>query len=1117
VGSYSFSATKNGFKGYKSTAVTLTVNENYDLPIKLEVGNTSETVEVKASAVQVETTSIQQQTVVNSQQLSDLPLLGRNFTALEGLAPGSTQSNDRFNTFSLNGSQSQQSGYTVNGLDANDIALNTLQIAPSPDAIQEFNLVSSTVNPEYGRNSGGTVNALIKNGTNQYHGTAFDFYRDNFLNGRNFFSPVGQAPVFHQNQFGGTIGGPIKKDKTFFFLSYQGTYNRTAAAQATPVFSQAQRGGNFNGDKSTLINSFLGGNRDVTPIALVGDDGVKHAAGTPWFGTPGKVGIFNCGSTPTRANPVCTNANFGNIGAANFDAISSKFLNQFIPLPNAPGNNFDFNPTNLSQTNQGIARFDHNLSQNDLIWGVYLYSQNNQANTLPFTGATLPGFSEIDRSRINDVTTSWSHTFSSTTLNEVRLGYALLDFHAVIPANPTLPSSFGFQNINPQNTVASGLPTIGVSGLFSLGFSSNGPQPRDDQTYQFTDNFSKLVGKHALKFGFDARRFQVDNPFFFSNNGVYGFNGGGKFSSGDSGIDFLLGVPDTFSQNSGGFIEARAYEYYGYAQDQWKARSNLTLTLGTGYDVETPYTNNQFGGLAVNCLTPGQQSTVFPTAPGGLLFPGDQGCSRTGGVKTRFDHLAPRVGFAWSPNLGVISGSSNKFSIRGGWGIYYNRVEEETALQSLGAAPFGLSQSGATQFAPTGQIGFANPFQDVTTGQTFQTGFPFTNIPKPGQAVNFLQFAPVAPTAFSPNLTTPYAMNFNLNIEREFAGNTVASIGYVGALGRHLYRRVEGNPDTLAGQAACKLSPVCVANATVQDLLFPDHLIDGTSFPRAKTPEGVESFLPTAQFQTTDGTSDYNSFQASVTKGLSHGLQLISAYTWSHSIDNGSSFENSNAGRGVNLFVPQLNVGSSLFDARQRFTVGYVYQVPSLHSVANWAPDRLFGGWKFTGITTLHSGFPFQITTTSTTSLFCSRGFTAAGCPDNVNQVAPVTTLNPKTSNINGVGDFLFSPTSFANVPRCQFSAGGALLNGNVCGQFGNVGRNTLTGPGDANFDMAIIKDTKISEGKNLEVGLEGFNVFNHTNFLNAGIITNVNSANFGRITSAAAGRILQIRAKINF
>src|SRR5215471_10782229 len=276
VGSYTISASKQGFKTFKSTELVLNVNQVYDMPVRFEVGSISETVEVKAEAVQVETTSIQQQTLISSQSIVDLPLIGRNFTQLEQLAPGVMAASDRFGTFSVNGSQTQQSSYLVNGLDTNDIPLNTPQILPSPDAIQEFNLISSTINPEYGRNSGGIVNALIKNGTNSFHGNAFDFYRDTFLNTHNFFSAL--TPVFHQNQFGGTFGGPIWKDKTFFFVSYQGIRARTSVTQTTPVFTGAQRGGDF----STALNKTSTSTK-VTPFPLIGDDGVLYPAGTRWI------------------------------------------------------------------------------------------------------------------------------------------------------------------------------------------------------------------------------------------------------------------------------------------------------------------------------------------------------------------------------------------------------------------------------------------------------------------------------------------------------------------------------------------------------------------------------------------------------------------------------------------------------------------------------------------------------------------------------------------------------------------------------------------------------------------------------------------------------------------
>src|SRR5262249_50242412 len=272
VGTYTVSATKAGFKGFKSTGITLVVNQVFNQRISLQVGTANETVEVRANVVQVETTSIQQQTVIGSQQIVDLPLNGRNFTQLEQIAPGVMASNDRFGTFSVNGSQSNQSNYLINGTDSNDIALNTPGFIPSPDAIQEFNLISSTINPEYGRNSGGIVNAVIKSGTNQFHGGVFGFYRDHFLNGRNFFTVGKQQPIFHQNQFGGTFGGPVRRDKTFFFLSYQGTYNATATQNLVSVFTDAQRLGNFAQNMGAIQ-----GNINVTPFAVVGDDGATHA------------------------------------------------------------------------------------------------------------------------------------------------------------------------------------------------------------------------------------------------------------------------------------------------------------------------------------------------------------------------------------------------------------------------------------------------------------------------------------------------------------------------------------------------------------------------------------------------------------------------------------------------------------------------------------------------------------------------------------------------------------------------------------------------------------------------------------------------------------------------
>lgn len=1099
VGTYTVSVSKQGFKGFKEVGIPLQVNMIRELHAKLTVGTANETVEVHANAVQVETTDIQQKTVIGANQIVDLPLIGRNFTQLEQLAPGVMSSNDRFGTFSVNGSQTQQSSYLVNGTDSNDIALNTPGVLPSPDAIQEFNLISSTINPEYGRNSGGIVNALIKSGTKEFHGNVFEFYRDTFLNTRNFFTVGPQQPIFHQNLFGGTFGGPIHKDKTFFFLSYQGTRNTTGAPTANTVFTSAERNGNLAADffdGSSRAAKMLRNTRN-TPVALVGDDGILHPAGTPWVGSGTSGAIFNCGAvvpgTGSLAGFTCPNVNFAHLPTSDFNPLAAKLMNTFVPLPNAGGNQFSFDPVSSVAADQGIARVDHTLTGSDQIWGVAIFNYNAGQQGLPFTGASLAGFESHSTADTKEFTLAYNHTFNNTTLNEVRLGYWRLNFDAVEPNHPVLPNSFGWTNITPQNTAAAGLPVVGVTGFFTLGFSLNGPQPRKDQNYQFTDNFSKVLGRHSLKFGFDARRFQVDNPFNFENSGDFSFGGSGSRSTRDPGLDFLFGAPDSYAQNSGGIINARAYEFYAYGQDQWKVRTNLTLTFGAGYQIDTPYKNNQFSGLAYSCFIPGGQSAVFPTAPAGLLFPGDSSANQTctnAGASVRYGHLGPRFGFAYSPTWGgrVTNGQQNKTSIRGGFGIYFNRFEEETALQNLGTPPFGIASNGIGDIG--GRVNFANPWTTPTGSTTIANKFPFTP-PNPGNSTfDFSFFEPMSINTNSPTLSTPYSMNFNLNIQREFSGSTVLSVGYVGSLGRHLYRAYEGNPITAAGQAACAVDPTCNSGngQLLQHLLFPTHsVVDGSVFGSVGT-------------QFTDGTSNYSALQVNLTKGMTHGLQLITSYTWSHCIDNGSGFENSAFGtRGTNVLDPQLNVGDCGQDARQRMVIGYVYAIPNLHKVFAWAPDRVFGGWKMTGITTFQSGFAINLSDSGFTSLSCDA-LSFYGCADNPNQLKGVSVLNPRTSAFNGLSNFYFDPSTFSVA---------------TLGTFGNTGRDSLHGPGINNFDFSLQKDTKLTERTSFQMGIEAFNLFNHTQFGNPQ--TNIESGNFGRITTAGSGRLVQLRAKVNF
>jgi hypothetical protein len=1093
IGTYRVTATSSGFRTFTATGITLVLDQVFALDIKMELGQVSEQVLVEASNVQVETTNTQLGTVINGDTIVDMPLNGRNWTQLQLLQPGVMASSDRFGTFSTNGSQTQQNSFLINGQDSNDLPLNTPLIIPSPDAIAEFSMVTDTINPEYGRNSGAIMNAAIKSGTNHFHGSGFDFYRDTFLNTSDFFTR--KPAIFHQNQFGGTVGGPIYKDHTFFFFSYQGArFRQPQAAAEQTVYSAAERGGNFNEDVFAIAN----GPGGSTPFALTGDDGTVHPAGTPWFQANGTTGaIFNCG-TPTLNTKgqitACSNAAFGNIGAADFNPIAANLMTKFVPLPNASGNGFNFTAVSPGKTDQYLWQVDHTISSKDSLRSYGFIQTSPSQDTLPFTGATLPGFGELAQRHAKQFTASWNHVFSPNVLNEVRFGYTRFNFVAVEPITPVLPSTFGFA-INPQNPAGAGLPVTAVTGFFTLGFSTNGPQPRIDQVYQADDNFSFVMGRHTFKFGFDGRRFAVKNPFSAVNSGNFAFGGSGKYSTGAANVDFLLGIPDSYSQSSGGFINAGAQEFYQYAQDSWKASSNFTVNFGLAYQINTPLNDHFNNGRAINCFRPGQQSAIYPTAPVGLVFPGDNGCSSSG-YYTGFNHFAPRLGIAWAPHasgmLGRLTGDQGKFSIRAGVGVYYNQSEEELTLQNLTAPPFQISDAGIGDVG--GHPSFAAPFTDIKTGASIPNKYPFTP-PPAGSLVDFSFFEPMSLNLLDPKFAVPYSINDNLTIQRELPGQMILSVGYVGSFGRHEERAFELNPGL--NPAACAADPVCVTNRVIQNFVQPQNFkYDPTIFGSLGQ-------------QATDGNSVYHSLQASLNKRVSHGLSFLLSYTYSHAEDNGSSLENSSFGtRGTNPLVPGLNWGNSAFDARQRFVASYQYEIPVPHSLTtNGALSRVFKGWRVAGNTTFQTGFPINLGDSNFTSLTCTA-FSFYGCPDNPNQVAPVVKFNPRDfqtlNNCAGtphLRNYYFAPASFCHA---------------AFGTFGNTGRDSFAGPGINFTNLALMKDIQVKEQMRFELRLETFNTFNHVNFNSP--TSDVNSSRLGAITGDTLGpRLVQLAVKFYF
>ncbi|MHB1675524.1 MAG: outer membrane beta-barrel protein [Acidobacteriaceae bacterium] len=1093
-GPYTVSVDKPGFETFKSTGLMLDLNAARQIDARLTAGSVSQTVQVTSATVQVQTSDSQLKTTIGGQEIVDVPLLGRDPVQLQKTTPGVVESSDRFGTFSTNGSQTPENSFMLDGGDITFGGLNTAGLTPNPDALAEFNVVTSTLNPEFSRNSGAIINEALKSGTNQFHGDAFEFYRDTFLNNGNYFSYI--RPVFHQNLFGGTLGGPIYKGHTFFFFAYQGIRNVAGATILTPVLSSAQLAGNFSTDTNLLThgtNASKGLSTHPIPFNIG-----SCAAGTPW----------------NKCFPT------GQLSPSDFNAISSALVKKYVPAANETlGGNayYNYNTANTLKDDQYIVRIDEQLTQNDSLFGSVILESAPTTDTLPFTGSTLPGFPEVNTAHSKFFDADYTHTFNQTTLNELRASYFRFNDNGVNPATPVAPSTAGF-SITPSDTTAESLPFIGITGYFSLGFSHNGPQPRIGGNYDFMDNFSKVAGNHNLRFGANVQHYTISNPFYASNNGTFGFGGGGSYSSGDPMIDFLTGVPQNYTQGSPGDIIASAWEYYFYAQDNWKVSDSMTVNYGMGYDTETPYAMLQFGREGVTCWTDSStQSKVFPGGPPGLLWPGDHGCNTYGGPTTKLTDAAPRVGFAWSPDrgLGLLTGAPGEhlFSVRGGFGVYYNRNQEEGSLQNLGDPPFVFRSHGAADLG--GSPAFANPFQDVAgrAGLSEANPFPFTP-PLAGQTVNFRPLEPLDINNTASNYAVPYTYNYNLNVQRALPSNMVLTVAYVGSLGRKLVRAYEGDRITLAGHAACLANPGCVSNRAAASNLYPQYKEQPATIPGtigAVHPNGIPYYLSVGT-QYTDGSSNYNSLQVSVAKQASHGLYFTVAYTYSHAMDNASGLENSGFGALGTNWVPgfeYLSYGDSAYDARHRLVALYNYQVPLLHSMNDNRYVRYaLGGWHVTGITAMQTGFPVTVSETSVyNSLYCDQ-FSYYACPDTPNtSTFHIPSLNPRAP-----GHYWFNNSVFSAEP---------------IGTFGNVKRNFFHGPGFDYSNIELYKDLPLG-GENsprfIQLRLEAYNAFNHANF--AGPNSNFSAGpHFGQITSVIQpgsgdpqpGRAIQIAGKFYF
>ncbi|HZB44636.1 MAG TPA: TonB-dependent receptor, partial [Pyrinomonadaceae bacterium] len=1021
-GRYKVEVAAQGFKRVLVEEVEVNVTQTATVNLSLEPSTVEETVTVTAEGTLVQQESSQVGRVVDGRAISQLPLPTRNFQQLLTLSPGTSASVSN-NTelgrgdsvISVNGQRTTSNSVRINGIDANSVGTNsTPNIAvPATDSLQEFVVQTSLYDASQGRNAGGNVEAVTKSGGREFHGNVYAFVRDDSLNANDFFlnSAGRPRPVLERKQFGGTLGGPVVQDRLFFFASYQGTRERNGAS---------------------LNNSLT---FPVIPVALT--DGNRTAAGlAAAFGLPAAgispiaVNILNA-KLPSGAFaiPSATTAS----GLSPQSGISTFRENQF-------NGNLDWT---INQKHTFSAK--NFFASNPTFQSNYNFAGlGNGPQQLPGTGGDLDIIQAL--SSLTD-----TYVFGPDVINQARFGFSRLRVTSV-PEEPFTAQQLGITN--PLGNLFPGMPTLTVTGLFTLGSSPLADQSSRINTFGFQDTLSIVSGRHRLKVGGEYRRSQVNFYFNAFTRGQLIF---------PTFANFLLGQSVSII-GSGVYDRAfRVNDLSGFVQDDWKVSDRLTLNLGLRYDFYG-LPKEKYGRL-VN-FDPAQfrnGTLLAPAAPPNGFVQAGNAVNPLPGVPLVEDTLvpqdknnfSPRVGFAYRVN------EEGTLAVRGGYGVYFDRV--------------------STRFANTQLFNF--PYLALGVGIFRPLATPFAPVPQPGTfPVNATIPSPLAPLGIlisgvyvNPELRTPYIQQYNANVQWEFAKDYLLEVGYVGSKGTKLLQLLTLN----------------------QPIYNP--ATNTFAAPFAPFISAQKNATGGLQAVSTDSNSNYNSLQVSVTKRFSRGLQFLAAYTYGKSIDYYS-------GGTVNELVStpgdqrdwKTNRGRSDFDRTHRFVHSFVYDLPAVVSQdtsARW----LLNNWQVNGILTLQSGLPFSV----------------IQVPDN-NTVQRANFRPGVTGDIDFDGrtqgrlNQYFNTNAFAS----STLTGGFFDPNNP---FGNTGRNILTGPGQKNLDFSVVKFIPFTERVRGEFRTEFFNLFNWANFANPNANISV-PATFGRITQTSAGpRVIQFAFKLNF
>jgi outer membrane receptor protein involved in Fe transport len=1052
-GTYRVTAEKAGFKRAASADVILNVDDKARVDITLRVGDVKEVVEVTAISPLVRMESSELGEVIGEKSVRELPLNGRNFAQLVYLVPGVTPGQagenlsgaSTFNprgasNFNALGSQANTNAWLVDGVDDNEYTFNTVMVQPSVESIGEFKVLTGTFSAEFGRGAG-VVSVSTKSGTNNLHGSAFEFHRNSYLDARNYFNAKGQPqPPFRRNQFGASLGGPVVipklyngRSRTFFFADYYGLRELKGLTNVNSVPTAAQRLGDFN----SLTNA----SGAVVPIYNPFTTVITTDASGKSVATRSR---FKCnGSTPITPNPDGTQTGGTDcnvIPGGPTGLINAVGLNvaSIYPLPNLPGsfNNYVSAANRVVGDNGANIRVDHRIGASDSVFVRYSYEkysldapQGQSQCCLPTPASAAgrfdlgPFVAGIQNTNLTaqGLAIDEAHVFSTRVVNEFIGGYSrTIPFTVQSDFGHNSATSLGIQGIN-VSQFTTGLPNLNIQDFTGL---SGGPaflpaNPRQTNI-QLSDSVSWTFGQHRTKFGFRWVRQQM-SPFTntntrsslnfnnnFTNNPAITSNPGGNGLA-----TLLLGFS---TGGTRGFLLRPYYlrngEYAAFFQDDWKVSNRLTLNLGIRYDVFTAdiETQNRIANFDFQSLR--------------LIYAGVNGTSPTAGKSTQYGNVAPRLGFAYD-----FAGSGHTV-IRGGYGISYF-PEQQSASNLLGQnVPFTISQNYSPATSPRSDQ------MRSCTGTAFISCIPTIDNPFP-------PIAPVMPlstadlNAANPSVIghafsnlTPYMESWNLDVERQLGANTVAEVAYAGSRGIHLmycYNANEVQPGLASQSQASRRLIQPLAN--VSSILQCD--------PR--------------------NMSNYHSLQGKLTKRMSKGLLFLASYTFGKSLDYGGSAASGGGAVGNPQTITNLRAGygPSGYDVKHRFVGSWVYELP-LGPGKQWLKDGFIssalGGWQLAGITTLSTGRPFSVT--------LNQG---------VNNGAPSWPDRRCSGNLPNPDPAMWFDTTCFVAPTDI--------------RYGNVGRGVLYGPGIVNWDLSLVKNTAIRERLRVQIRLDAFNAFNTPNF----------------------------------